>query len=313
MIKSFPGPQFGLHGVRRFMKIPKRPMTATVPKPKVGMTTAEHTNVGYQAWMGGVDFLKDDENLTDQVFNRFRNRVKTCAKARDRAEKLTGEKKDYFINVTAETKEMLRRANIAADYDFKYVMCDIVTAGWSGLQSLREHTQDNKQAIHAHRAMHATFTRNPKHGLTMLALAKSARLVGVDNIHIGTVIGKLVSPRNEVIALEQEMEYNEVEESFSQGILQQSWHNLKPTIPCSSGGLHTGIVPDVLKLLGNDCLLQLGGGIHGHPQGTRYGAESLRQAIDASLEGISLKEAAQNPENKALAHALEHFGHEHPV
>jgi ribulose-bisphosphate carboxylase large chain len=161
--------------------------------------------------------------------------------------------------------------------------------------------------------MHATFTRNPKHGLTMLALAKSARLVGVDNIHIGTVIGKLVSPRNEVIALEQDLGSPEVEESFSQGILQQSWHSIKPTIPCSSGGLHTGIVPDVMKLLGNDCLLQLGGGIHGHPQGTRYGAESLRQAIDATLANKTLREAAKDPENKALSHALEHFGHEHPV
>jgi len=93
-INSFRGPQYGIKGIRKYMKIKKRPMTATVPKPKVGMTTKEHTKVAYDAWSGGIDFLKDDENLTSQNFNKFEKRVKTCSRARDKAEKETGEKKD---------------------------------------------------------------------------------------------------------------------------------------------------------------------------------------------------------------------------
>ncbi|OIO80147.1 ribulose-bisphosphate carboxylase large subunit [Candidatus Pacearchaeota archaeon CG1_02_32_132] len=313
IMKSFKGPQFGIEGVRRFMKVKKRPLTATVPKPKVGMTTKEHAQVGYEAWAGGLDFLKDDENLTDQKFNRFEARAKACAKMRDRAEKETGEKKDYFINVTGEAKEMLIRAKIAADYDFKYVMCDIVTAGWSGLQTLRNFTQDTKQAIHAHRAMHATFDRNPRHGLSMLTLAKCARLVGVDNIHIGTVIGKLVGSKDEVLAIEDEMEYSNIEEEFKKGILEENWRNIKSVFPCSSGGLHPGIVPDIMKMLGNNIVIQAGGGVHGHPFGTKAGAEALRQAIDATMEGESLKEYAKGPGMNSLKVALEHFGHEKPI
>lgn len=313
MVRSFRGPQFGIPGIRKFMKVPKRPFSATVPKPKVGMTTEEHAKVGYEAWVGGIDFLKDDENLTNQKFNRFEERAKLCAKMRNKAEKETGEIKDYFINITAETHEMLRRARIAANYGFKYVMIDIVTAGWAGLQSLREHCEDSKQAIHAHRAMHATFTRNPKHGLTMLALAKSARLVGVDNLHIGTAVGKLVSPKQEVLAIERELECQEIEESFKQKILQQEWHNIKPVLACSSGGLHPGLVPYVLNMLGNDCLLQVGGGIDGHPKGIRAGARALRQAIDASVRGEDLEKAANRKDNKELKVALEHFGYEKPV
>ncbi|MAG26200.1 type III ribulose-bisphosphate carboxylase [Candidatus Pacearchaeota archaeon] len=297
MIRSFKGPQFGLHGVRKFMKVSKRPLTATVPKPKVGMTTSEHAKVGLDSWLGGIDFLKDDENLTNQSFNKFQARAKLCAKMRDRAESQTGEKKDYFINVTAETNEMLKRAKIAKSFDFKYIMCDIVTTGWAGVQSLREFTQDSKQAIHAHRAMHSTFTRDLKHGVTMLTLAKSARLVGVDNIHIGTVVGKLVSPKDEVLELNKAM--------------KSSLSHIKSVIPTSSGGLHPGIVPDVIELLGSDCLLQLGGGIHGHPKGSKAGAAALRQAIDATLSKESLKEHARS--NKELAQALEHFGKQHPV
>ncbi len=311
MLKSFLGPQFGIPGVRKFMKVPKRPLTCTVPKPKVGMTTEEHAKVGFDAWTGGVDFLKDDENLTDQKFNRFEARAKLCAKMRDKAEKVTGDIKDYFINVTAETNEMIRRAKIAANYGFKYVMCDIVTAGWAGLQTLRNHCQDSKQAIHAHRAMHATFTRNPKHGVSMQVLADSARLVGVDNIHIGTVVGKLVGSAEEVLMLDQEMTSEEIPERFRAGVLQQNWHGVKPVIPVSSGGLHPGIIPDVLKLLGNNCVLQLGGGMHSHPRGTKAGAMAMRQAIDAVMEHKTLEEYAKK--HKELKVMLDKFGHSHPI
>lgn len=312
-IKSFRGPQFGLEEMRKHMKIYNRPFTATVPKPKVGMTSEEHAKVAFEAWVGGVDFLKDDENLTDQVFNRFDKRVRLCAKMRDKAEKITGEKKDYFINITAETNEMIRRAKVCKKYGFKYVMIDMVTAGWAALQTLREHCEKSKQAIHAHRAMHSTFTRNPLHGVSMNVLAKCARLVGVDNIHIGTVVGKLISPKDEVMVLEHEMEDKNIADDIKNGVLNDDWLNIKKVIPVSSGGLHPGLVPYVLDLIGKDCCLQLGGGIHGHPGGTREGARALRQAIDAYLAGETLQFHAKKGGNSALREALEHFGDTRPV
>ena len=313
-IDSFKGPQFGIDGVRKFMKVKDRPLTATVPKPKVGMTTEEHAKVLYEAWTGGVDFGKDDENLTSQVFNKFENRVKVCAKMRDKAEKETGEVKEYFINITAETDEMKKRAKIIKDYNFKYVMVDILTAGWAGLQTVRNECSDLRLAIHAHRAMHAAFTRNPKHGVSMLTIAKSARLVGVDNIHIGTVIGKLVGTKDEVLNLECEIEGPEIEENVAKNgehILSQKWNNINPVFAVSSGGLHPGLVPYIIKMLGKDVVVQLGGGIHGHPNGTYSGAKALRQAIDSTLKGIKLENYALG--HKELKIALEKWGSERPI
>ncbi len=297
IIKSFKGPQYGIDGIRNFMKVKNRPLIATVPKPKVGMTTKEHTQVAYDCWLGGVDFLKDDENLTNQDFNKFLDRVKSCAIAKKRAEKITGEKKDYFINITAETNEMLKRAKIANDYGFKYVMIDIVTTGWSGLQTLRDFTQKTKQAIHAHRAMHAVFTRNKKHGISMKVLAKTAKIIGVDNIHTGTIIGKLVGSEKEVLELNTEMQKNS--------------KNLKSVFPCSSGGLHPGLIPQIIKTFGNNIVIQAGGGINGHPNGSLEGAKSIRQAIDASIKNISLKEYSKT--HKELKIALEKWGNQRPV
>ena len=78
----------------------------------------------------------------------------------DKAENETGEKKAYLVNVTAETKEMIKRAQLVENQGGKYVMIDILTAGWAAVQTLRE--ANFKMAIHAHRAMHAAFDRNPE-------------------------------------------------------------------------------------------------------------------------------------------------------
>jgi ribulose-bisphosphate carboxylase large chain len=309
IVDSFRGPQFGIEGIRRIFKEHKRPLTATVPKPKVGMTPAEHAKVGYEAWVGGIDLLKDDENLTSQKFNKFGERAKLSLRLRDRAEKETGERKSYLINISAETKEMAKRAKLVADLGCEYVMVDIVTVGWAGLQTIRDECQDLKLAIHAHRAFHSTFTRNPSHGVSMLVLAKVARLIGVDQMHIGTVVGKLVGSKGEVqdlraISQRQMMAPNE-------NALGQKWYTKRSVFPVSSGGLHPGIIPDVIELLGNDIIIQAGGGVDGHPDGVRAGAAALRQAIDASVQKIPLAQFAEG--HKELGRALEHWGYVKPV
>jgi 2,3-diketo-5-methylthiopentyl-1-phosphate enolase len=62
-------------------------------------------------------------------------------------------------------------------------------------------------------------------------------------------------------------------------------------------------VPKVMKDLGNDIVIGSGGGIHAHPQGPVAGGKAFRAAIDATMEGIPLKEAAK--ECPELAASLE--------
>ncbi len=311
LVRSFPGPHHGIHGVRKILKVEKRPILATVPKPKVGMTSEEHAKAGYEIWLGGVDLIKDDENLTNQSFNRFEERVKVLFRYREKAEKETGERKSALLNITGPYKEMEKRAKIVADYGGEFIMVDILTAGWAALQSIREVAEDLGLAIHAHRAFHAAFTRNPRHGVSMKVVAESARLVGVDHIHIGTVVGKLVSPLEEVTACADVLRKDRVEEDPDRKLIHKTWEGLKPTLPVSSGGLHPGIIPDVLKILGTEIMIQAGGGVLGHPDGPEAGARAVRQAIDAYLQGVTLEDYARtHPE---LRRALEHWGHLKPV
>jgi ribulose-bisphosphate carboxylase large chain len=289
ILKSFKGPRYGIEGVRKILKIKSRPFVGTIIKPKLGLNTEHHAESAYESWKGGCDLVKDDENLASQKFNQFENRLAKTLEMADKAESETGERKGYLVNVTAETKEMIKRAQLAEKMGSKYVMIDILTAGWASVQTLRE--ANFKLAIHAHRAMHAAFDRNPDQGMNMMVIADFARLIGVDQIHIGTGIGKLEGDIKDIMQLKDEISGMKIKETKKR--LQQNWMNIKPVMPVSSGGLHPGHVPFLIKHLGKDLVIQAGGGIHGHPFGTEAGARAMRQAVDAVLKKVPLKKYAK--------------------
>ena len=284
-ISSFKGPAFGINGIRKLLKVRSRPFLGTIIKPKVGLNEVEHAKVAYQAWSGGLDIVKDDENLTSMSFNKFDKRIKETLKLRDKAENETGEKKIYMANVTSDAKTMIDRARYVKDCGGEYVMVDILTLGWSALQTIRD--MDLKLVLHGHRAGHAALTRNKKHGISMKVIAKTARLIGVDQLHIGTVVGKMEGGKDEIL---------DIRDSLVEDI------GIKTTFPVASGGLHPGHVPDLVKIFGNDVILQFGGGCHGHPDGTVPGAMAIRQAGDAVGDGVTLKEYSKS--HKELAGAL---------
>ncbi len=303
LIKSFRGPVYGIDGIRKLLKVPKRPLCGTIVKPKLGLNEKEHAKVAYDAWSGGIDMVKDDENLSSLNFNNFEKRIIETINMRDKAEGETGEKKVYMPNITAELDTMLERANFVKGAGGEYAMVDIITVGWSALQTLRDANEDLKLILHAHRAGHATFTRNKKHGMSMLVIGDVARLIGLDQLHIGTIVGKMQGIKEEILETEEEIEEKIVKEHVNS--LAEDWLDIKPVFAVCSGGLHPGMVPYLVKTLGNDIILQAGGGVHGHELGTKAGAMAMRQAIDAVLNNISLKEYSK--EHKELKIALKQW------
>jgi ribulose-bisphosphate carboxylase large chain len=309
-LRHFKGPVLGIDGIRKRYGIKGRPLTGAVPKPKVGFSAAEHARVGFETWMGGFDFVKDDENLTSLSFNRFEERVRRLARLRETAEARTGDKKGAFVNITGEVEEMKRRAAILSEHGFDYIMMDVVIVGTSALMTMREFLSDMGMTVHAHRAMHSVFTRNPLHGISMQFLAKEMRVLGMDQLHTGTAVGKLVGSEAEVRSLADTLRLPSTPEAPGM-TLAQEWGRIKSAFPVASGGLHPGLVPDVMRFYGDDMVLLISGGIHGHPRGTRSGAEASMQAIEAFHEGISLEEKAKGA--RALREALDKWGAYRPV
>ncbi|WP_439026248.1 type III ribulose-bisphosphate carboxylase [Haloarchaeobius sp. DT45] len=295
-VSGFRGPQYGSSVATEKLDAGDRPVLATVPKPKVGLSTKAHVDIAEQAWRGGVDLLKDDENLTDQEFNPFEERVEqSLAKARELTEE-TGEMKDYLVNITAETDEMIRRAEFVEEQGGGFVMVDVVTAGWASVQTVREHCEDLDLAIHAHRAMHAAFDRMEHHGVSMRVIAQVARICGVDHIHTGTAgLGKLANEDTPGI----------------NAWLTSDLYGMNDVLPVASGGLHPGVIDSLIDALGTDICIQAGGGIHGHPGGTEAGARALRQSVEASMQDVDLEEYAADGHDE-LQTALEKWGSETP-
>jgi ribulose-bisphosphate carboxylase large chain len=278
-VKSFPGPAFGPEGIREKTGVFDRPLIGSIIKPKLGLGTKGHVKVVMEVFEGGADFVKDDENLTSQEFNKFEERVDGIM------DNLRGEPKIYAFNVTAPVEIMLKRAEYVKEKGGNCVMIDFLTAGFAGLQELRN--KNYGLIIHGHRAMHAVFDKIPDHGISMLVLAKLARLAGIDSLHTGTVVGKMEGGESEVTKINE--------------FLLSSWKNLKKVLPVASGGLHPALVPDLIKILGTDVLLNFGGGIHGHPRGSLAGVKAVCQAVEATTKGLVLSSFAQNHEELRVA------------
>ncbi|MBR9706999.1 MAG: ribulose 1,5-bisphosphate carboxylase, partial [Candidatus Diapherotrites archaeon] len=215
-------------------------------------------------------------------------RIPAVMDALDNARAETGKTVLYAANITTGGYEILSVADHAKDLGANSLMVDAITTGFSAVQALAQDAT-LKLPIHVHRAMHAAFTRNPKHGIRMLVLAKLDRLAGGDLIHTGTANGKNYEKPTEV------KEINE--------FLTGYFFNKEEVLPISAGGLHPALVPGNLLELGNDLMLQAGGGVHAHPKGTQAGTKAMTQAITAALEGKNLREYAKN--HKELKEALD--------
>lgn len=287
------GPKFGIDGIRKIVgtEVSCRPHIGTIIKPKVGLNPKDTARVAYEAALGGLDLIKDDETLTNQTFCPLFDRLEAVMDALDRAKDETGKQVLYAVNVTTGGDRIVELAHKAVSVGANMLMVDVLTAGFSAIQALAEAPGINVP-IHVHRTMHGALTRNPHHGIAMRPIAKLVRSAGGDQLHTGSVSGKMGSKAGEVIADNRE--------------ITKPLSYLKPVFPVSSGGLHPGKVAAEIAKLGTDIVLQAGGGIHGHPEGTTAGTRAMLQAAEAAILGIPAREyAASHPE---LAAALAKWG-----
>lgn len=269
--KSFDGPAIGMEGILKIAGASEGPLIGSIIKPKLGLSYKEHVRVAMEVFKGGGSLVKDDENLTSQVFNPFYDRVKLMTDEMKKFKYLQNSEgeKIYAFNVTSEAEQMKERASFVKWSGGNCAMIDILTAGFSSVQFLRK--QNFGLILHGHRAMHAAFTRDVKEGVSMLVLAKLARLAGIDELHTGTVVGKMEGGEQEVVAINN--------------FLRSEWFGLKKVLPIASGGLHPGLIPDLVKYLGRNVIFNFGGGIHGHPKGTFHGVKAVKEGFDAVIRG----------------------------
>src|SRR5277367_1510151 len=283
-VKTFSGPPTGIVVERERLDKFGRPLLGATVKPKLGLSGKNYGRVVYEALKGGLDFTKDDENINSQPFMHWRDRFLYCMEAVNRAQAATGEIKGTYLNVTAGTMEdMYERAEFAKELGSVIVMIDLVI-GYTAIQSMAKWARRNDMILHLHRAGHGTYTRHKSHGVSFRVIAKWMRMAGVDHIHAGTVVGKLEGDPRTIRGY-----YDICREDFNPMQLEhglffdQDWASLNKMMPVASGGIHAGQMHQLLDHLGEDVVLQFGGGTIGHPGGIQAGATANRVALEAMI------------------------------
>ena len=321
MIQAFPGPKFGVEGVRKLLKKPKECLVVTVPKPKIGRTDEEQGKLAkilFTSGNGTYEGIKDDENLTNLSFNNFYKRTQLILKELKKAERKTGKKKFYLCNIThSNIDEMEKRAEFIKKRGGIFMMVDVITTGFSAVDTLRR--RNLGLAIHAHRAMHGFITRDNSPGvhgigrlygfsISMIVFAKLFRLLGVDSIHGGSPLAKM-EDYGEAVYIKDVLQKKDLKSHKIIPSLGQNWYNIKPVWMTASGGLHPGDFEVVLKELGDDIIIQCGGGLLGHPGGIEAGVKAIEQARDIYYKKIPIKKfVKQNPDSE-LAVAVKLWGY----
>jgi ribulose-bisphosphate carboxylase large chain len=283
-VKTFPGPATGIVIERERLDKFGRPLLGATTKPKLGLSAKNYGRVVYEALKGGLDFVKDDENINSQPFMHWRDRFLYVMEAVNRAAAATGEVKGHYLNVTAGTMEdMYERAEFAKELGSCIVMIDLVI-GYTAIQSMSRWARNNDMILHLHRAGHSTYTRQKTHGVSFRVISKWMRLAGVDHIHAGTVVGKLEGDPAVIAGIYDTLREPKTKENLAHGLFfDQDWGGLRKVMPVASGGIHAGQMHQLLHYLGEDVVLQFGGGTIGHPMGIQAGATANRVALEAMV------------------------------
>jgi len=283
-LKTFQGPATGIVVERERLNKYGVPLLGATVKPKLGLSGKNYGRVVYEGLKGGLDFLKDDENINSQPFMRWRERFLYCMEGINRASAATGEVKGSYLNITAATmEEVIKRAEYAKAVGSVIVMIDLVM-GYTAIQSIAYWARENDMVLHLHRAGNSIYARQKNHGINFRVICKWMRMSGVDHIHAGTVVGKLEGDPLMIKGFYDVLRLTELEVNLPYGIFfEMDWASLRRCMPVASGGIHCGQMHQLIHYLGDDVVLQFGGGTIGHPDGIQAGATANRVALEAMV------------------------------
>lgn len=293
-VSAFPGPKFGLNGIRDLLGVHDRPLLMSIFKSVVGHDLANLQEQFYKQALGGVDLIKDDEILFENPLTPLEKRVEACMDAARRAQAETGQKLLYAVNLTGPTSQLAANARKAIDAGANALLFNVLAYGYDVLHELSSDKSINVP-IAAHPAMAGAMYPSPHYGISAsLLLGKLMRLAGADLVLFPSPYGSVVMPKEENLAVKD--------------ALLAPLHGLQTSFPVPSAGIHPGLVPLILKDFGTDVVVNAGGGIHGHPMGTAAGGQAFRQAITATLNGVPLRDAAALAGNEPLQAAINAWG-----
>ncbi|MFC0189171.1 2,3-diketo-5-methylthiopentyl-1-phosphate enolase [Fictibacillus aquaticus] len=292
LAQQFPGPKFGVDGIREKLDVYNRPLVMSIFKGVLGKDLEFFKEQLRQQSLGGVDLVKDDEILFENPLTPFEERITAAKQVLSETETITGEKTLYAVNLTGRSRNLRDKARRAVELGANALLFNVLSYGPDILQELAE-DKEISVPIMAHPALAGAAGSSALYGISYsVLLGKILRWSGADLGLFPSPYGSVALKREEALGI-------------SNALTEESAVH-RAAFPVPSAGIHPGLVPQLFSDFGINSVINAGGGIHGHPDGAAGGARAFRQAVDAAVSGVSLDVAALT--NKELGTALELWG-----
>ncbi len=262
----FKKPKQGIDGIRKYTKSFDKPLLGGIIKPKTGISPDILLAMVKEMVEGGVNFIKEDEILSNPSFCKIEDRVPLIMNYLNQRVQEGHNPVIYAVCINADSPYLLDRVKKVYDLGGNAVHINI----WCGIGSylsVRKLTETFNRDffIHFQKSGDKILTsKTHDYHIDWKVICQLAGMSGVDFIHAGMWGGYM----------------NDDEDELHKVLDILHSHNVIPALSC---GMHPGIVNAIVKRFGNDFMANCGGAIHGHPGGSKSGTLAMRQAIDKTF------------------------------
>lgn len=255
---KFLGPKYGISGMRKFTGQHDKPLFGSIIKPKIGLTPEQLLDMTKQLVDGGVDFIKEDEILSNPAFCSLEDRTELITDYINNC----GRKVVYSFCVNSDPHDILNRVKFVHENGGNGVHLNV----WCGLGAYNSVRKlDLPINIHFQKSGDKVFTdASHRFGIDWDVICDIAGLIGVDTIHSGMWGGYSSNDENEL--------------RTTLKILRD--RNVVPALSC---GMNAELIKPINEKFGTDYMANVGGAIHGDSDGTTAGALKIRKAIEHEM------------------------------
>ncbi len=249
--RLFKGPQFGIEGVRSRYEITGRPLSATALKP-LGCSSKALADLAFQFAVGGIDLIKDDHGLANQVYAPFEERVRACVGAIRKAAQRMGRRSYYFPNITADAGEVESRYRVAEESGADGVLICPHVAGLTMMHRLAR--MEGELPVIAHPAFAGSLTTDESQGFAPDFLyGQLWRALGADFVIYPNTGGRFS------FTLPQCRSINKA--------ARRPDTLFKASLPMPGGGIKVENVSRWMNEYGTDTCFLIGGSLYQHTRG----------------------------------------------
>jgi ribulose-bisphosphate carboxylase large chain len=265
-LAHFPGPRFGVAGIRELVGASEhRPLLATALKP-MGQPLSELSAMAADIAANGIDLIKDDHGFASQPFAPFEDRVARCAAAVREANERAGTKAIYLPSLNVPADRIVDAARFALEQGAGGLM---VLPGLHGFDAVRALAADDRISvpIMGHPSLLGSFVASPTSGIDHgLVFGTLMRLAGCDVSVFPNAGGRFSFSVEECLRIAD--------------ALRRPLGALRPAAPAPAGGMRLERVGEMVQMYGPDVALLIGGELHRGDRRER--TRQMRAAAEAA-------------------------------